>query len=83
MFSVALVRGSRAGRELAEIHLNYETQPPAPVEIVGGGDYRVIYSPIAFPQVQILPPREKFYSAFVFLSLQSRIFLVVQAIITF
>ena len=32
---------SKAGRELAEIHLNYETQPPALVEIVGGGDYRV------------------------------------------
>ena len=32
---------SRAGRALAEIHLHYETQPPAPVEIIGGGDYRV------------------------------------------
>ena len=32
---------SRAGRDLAEIHLNYETQPPAKVEIIGGGDYRV------------------------------------------
>ena len=32
---------SRAGRELAEIHLNYETQPPAQVEIIGGGDFRV------------------------------------------
>ena len=32
---------SRAGRDLAEIHLNYETQPPAKVEIIGGGDFRV------------------------------------------
>lgn len=33
---------SRAGRELAAIHLNYETQePPAQVEVIGGGDYRV------------------------------------------
>ena len=32
---------SRAGRELAEIHLNYETQPPAKVEVVGVGDFRV------------------------------------------
>lgn len=32
---------SRAGRELAEIHLNYESQPPAQVEVIGGGDYRV------------------------------------------
>ena len=33
---------SRAGRELAEIHLNYETQPaPEGVEVIGGGDYRV------------------------------------------
>ena len=33
---------SRAGRDLAKIHLNYETQePPAQVEVIGGGDYRV------------------------------------------
>ncbi|MBQ6298239.1 MAG: DEAD/DEAH box helicase [Selenomonadaceae bacterium] len=32
---------SRAGRELAEIHLNYESQPPAKVEIIGDGDFRV------------------------------------------
>ena len=33
---------SRAGRALAEIHLNYETQPaPEGVEVIGGGDYRV------------------------------------------
>ncbi|MBR0261854.1 MAG: DEAD/DEAH box helicase, partial [Selenomonadaceae bacterium] len=33
---------SRAGRNLAEIHLNYESQPaPAHVEVIGGGDYRV------------------------------------------
>ena len=34
---------SRAGRELAEIHLNYENQPPAQVEIVGTeqNDFRV------------------------------------------
>lgn len=32
---------SRAGRELAEIHLNYESQPPAQVEIIGCGDFRV------------------------------------------
>ena len=33
---------SRAGRELADIHLNYETQPaPDGVEVIGGGDYRV------------------------------------------
>ena len=32
---------SRAGRDLAEIHLNYESQPPAQVEIIGGGDFRV------------------------------------------
>ena len=32
---------SRAGRDLAEIHLNYEHQPPAQVEIIGDGDYRV------------------------------------------
>ena len=34
-------RLSRAGRELAAIHLNYEQQPPAQVEIIGGGDYLV------------------------------------------
>ena len=33
---------SRAGRELADIHLNYERQPaPEGVEVIGGGDYRV------------------------------------------
>ena len=32
---------SRAGRELADIHLNYESQPPAQVEIIGDGGYRV------------------------------------------
>ena len=33
---------SRAGRELADIHLNYETQPaPDGVEVIGGGDFRV------------------------------------------
>ena len=32
---------SRAGRELAEIHLNYESQPPAQVDVIGGGDFRV------------------------------------------
>ena len=32
---------SRSGRDLAEIHLNYESQPPAQVEIIGGGDFRV------------------------------------------
>lgn len=32
---------SRAGRDLAEIHLNYESQSPAKVEIIGGGDFRV------------------------------------------
>ncbi len=32
---------SRAGRDLAEIHLNYESQPPAQVEVIGDGDYRV------------------------------------------
>ena len=33
---------SKAGRELAEIHLNYESQPaPEGVEVIGGGDYRV------------------------------------------
>lgn len=33
---------SRAGRELAAIHLNYETQPaPDGVEVIGGGDYHV------------------------------------------
>ena len=33
---------SRAGRALAEIHLNYERQePPTQVEVIGGGDYRV------------------------------------------
>ena len=33
---------SRTGRALAEIHLNYETQePPAQVEIIYDGDYRV------------------------------------------
>ncbi|MBQ7477074.1 MAG: DEAD/DEAH box helicase, partial [Selenomonadaceae bacterium] len=32
----------KAGRELAEIHLHYEEQePPAQVEVVGGGNYRV------------------------------------------
>ncbi|MBR4151842.1 MAG: hypothetical protein IKT98_02660, partial [Selenomonadaceae bacterium] len=34
-------RLSRAGRELAAIHLNYEQQPPAQVEIIGSGDYLV------------------------------------------
>ncbi|MBR4904836.1 MAG: hypothetical protein IKZ53_09205 [Selenomonadaceae bacterium] len=34
-------RLNRAGRELAAIHLNYEQQEPAQVEIIGGGDYRV------------------------------------------
>ncbi len=34
-------RLSKAGRELANIHLNYEQQPPAQVEVIGGGDYRV------------------------------------------
>ena len=32
---------SRAGRDLAEIHLNYESQPPAKVEVIGDGDFRV------------------------------------------
>ncbi|MBR0290028.1 MAG: DEAD/DEAH box helicase, partial [Selenomonadaceae bacterium] len=33
---------SRAGRELAAIHLNYESQePPAQVEVIGGGDFDV------------------------------------------
>ena len=33
---------SRAGRNLADIHLNYETQPaPDGVEVIGGGDFRV------------------------------------------
>ena len=33
---------SRAGRALAEIHLNYERQPaPEGVQVIGGGDYRV------------------------------------------
>ncbi len=33
---------SRAGRNLAALHLNYETQePPEGVEVIGGGDYRV------------------------------------------
>lgn len=33
---------SRAGRELADIHLNYERQPaPDGVEVIGSGDYRV------------------------------------------
>ncbi|MBR0262038.1 MAG: hypothetical protein IJQ85_09640, partial [Selenomonadaceae bacterium] len=33
---------SRAGRNLAEIHLNYESQPaPDGVEVIGGGDFRV------------------------------------------
>ncbi len=33
---------SRAGRELAEIHLNYERQPaPDGVEVIGSGDFRV------------------------------------------
>ena len=32
---------SRAGRNLAKIHLNYESQPPAQVEIIGSGDFRV------------------------------------------
>jgi len=33
---------SRAGRELAEIHLHYETQPPPDgVEVIGSGDFRV------------------------------------------
>ncbi len=32
---------SRAGRNLAEIHLNYESQPPAQVEIIGDGDFSV------------------------------------------
>ena len=33
---------SRAGRELAALHLNYETQgPPEGVEVICGGDYRV------------------------------------------
>ena len=33
---------SRAGRALAEIHLNYEAQePPEGVEVIDGGDYRV------------------------------------------
>ena len=33
---------SRAGRELAAIHLNYERQPaPEGVQVIGGGDYRV------------------------------------------
>ena len=33
---------SKAGRELAEIHLNYEKfDAPAQVEVIGGGDYRV------------------------------------------
>ena len=32
----------KAGRALAEIHLHYETQePPAQVEVIGSGDYRV------------------------------------------
>lgn len=34
---------SRAGRDLALIHLNYEAQePPEGVEVVGDGDYRVV-----------------------------------------
>ena len=34
---------SRAGRQLAEIHLHYESQPPADVEVIGTehGDFRV------------------------------------------
>ena len=32
---------SRAGRQLADIHLNYESQPPAQVEVIGDGDFRV------------------------------------------
>ena len=34
---------SKAGRALADIHLNYETQPPAQVEVIGveHGDFRV------------------------------------------
>ena len=31
----------KAGRELADIHLRYETQElPAQVEVIGGGNYR-------------------------------------------
>ena len=32
---------SKAGRQLAALHLNYESQPPAQVEVIGDGDYRV------------------------------------------
>ena len=33
---------SRAGRQLADIHLNYEAQPaPDGVEVIGDGDYRI------------------------------------------
>ena len=33
---------SRAGRRLAELHLNYERQEaPAGVQVIGGGDWRV------------------------------------------
>ena len=59
----------KAGRELAEIHLNYETQePPAGVEVIGGGNYRVTKMHLAkddkttliyndFITVKNIPPR--------------------------
>ena len=59
----------KAGRELAEIHLNYETQEPtADVEVIGGGDYRVTKMRLAkddkttliyneFITVKNIPPR--------------------------
>ena len=45
---------SRAGRALAEIHLNYETQePPAQIEVIDDGDYRVTPRTIGRPNMAI------------------------------
>ena len=46
---------SRAGRVLVEIHLNYETQePPAQVEVIGGGDFLVTPRTIGRPNMAIV-----------------------------